>query len=118
MPHYNQITIIGHLGRDPEFHDSDEEKSKRISFSIAVNKWKKDAPPDWFNVTAWGMTATRCNGRLKKGDTAMIVGSMESYKGKDDAIRWSVVARDIIFLSGYEKKNEAPKIDGSDDIPF
>ncbi|CCH42472.1 Single-stranded DNA-binding protein [Wickerhamomyces ciferrii] len=45
-------TIIGRLGQDFEVREGANGK-KYLPYSIAVNKYNKDAPPNWFPIVVF-----------------------------------------------------------------
>ena len=68
----NKLTIIGHLGRDPEMRYTPEGQAV-TTFSVASSRKYKTAAgepreeTEWFNVSAWGKLAEVCNQYLTKG---------------------------------------------------
>lgn len=73
MSDFNQITIVGKLGRDPDYKDGGQWQ--RCSFSIATSQTRKGVKKTtWFRVTAWGKTADICSRYLRKGHTALVCG--------------------------------------------
>jgi single-strand DNA-binding protein len=69
---YQQITIIGNCGRDPEMRYTNEGIGV-CNFSVAVNKRRKNANTGeytdvttWFKVSAWRNLAETCSQLLQK----------------------------------------------------
>jgi len=68
----HKLTIIGHLGRDPEMRYTPEGQAV-TSFSVASSrKYKTGAgeqreETEWFNCSAWGKLGEICNEYLTKG---------------------------------------------------
>ena len=125
MPNYSNITIIGHLGRDPELQ-YDSNGNARCKFSVAVTRRnRQEETTAWYNCTAWGKLGEVCNQYLRKGSAVMVVGdfSPREYQAKDGATRTSldVQVRDMQMLSGrndqqnQQRQQDAPE---TGDIPW
>lgn len=77
----HSITLIGHLGRDPEtrFTPSGQEV---CNFSVATTrKWNtaEGVPGEetiWWRCSAWGKTAQVCQKYLAKGRQVLIEGRL------------------------------------------
>ena len=136
---YQQITIIGNLGKDPElrFTPSGDQVA---SFSVATSKsWTgKDGQRNertiWFRVTAWLKLAELASEYLKKGSRVLVVGEMEepqAYVDREGKPRASLEmrAQTIRFLTPKGEGGMDPNNPGSagavqgqmiddDSIPF
>jgi single-strand DNA-binding protein len=138
MPSFNTITIVGHLGRDPELRYTPQGKAV-CDFSVATSeKFRDTERTTWFKVTAWDKTAESVAKYLKKGSLAYVSGrlSLEDWTDRDGKDRQTLVvsANDIKFLGGRSDEAEtvkaavmasetakAPTFTGKpadDDIPF
>jgi len=131
---YQQITIIGNLGRDPEMRYTPSGVPV-TNFSVAVGKrWTgQDGTQQektlWFRVTAWRKLAETCNEYLRKGRQVMVVGEVDAsaYTAQDGTPRAAleITARDVRFLGSaaqggeYEASSlrDAPATE-EEDIPF
>ena len=121
----NKAILSGNVGADPQFKST--EKTNICNFRIAVNdKYKKDAPPQWFTVTAFGKSADFVNTYIKKGTRVLVEGKiqMEEYTDKENQKKLfvSIISDNIEILSS-DKKNETPTNDlltpqPSGDLPF
>ena len=100
---FNSIILIGNVGWIGDYYDEGDGKTAKISFSVACNKWspgmKEEPEPDWFNVTAWGKTASRLAEKIEKGQRLMIQGTMRSYKDKEGNERWNLSAQIVRSLT-------------------
>lgn len=116
------VQLYGNLGSDPEvkFLDSGKAVAK---FSVAVNGYKKDAEPSWFNVSVFGKSAENCGTYLKKGKPVLVTGRIEvrKYQAKDGSkgVSVDVIAENVTFVGS---KDDAPTaathgVD-PDSIPF
>lgn len=132
MPSYNELTIVGHLGRDPEMRFTPDGMPV-TTFSVAVNDKIKDKEiTTWFNVVAFGKQAESCNEFLTKGQLAMVVGRvrLDQWEGSDGQMRskLQVTANRVVFLTrskdyGSEDSPEEEEIFGNgeetpEDLPF
>lgn len=105
---YQQITLIGNLGNDPEMRYTPNGVPV-TSFSLAVNKrWTSQEGQAqektlWFRVTAWRKLAETASQYLTKGRQVLVVGELEeprTFTDKNGVVRVSldVTANEIRFL--------------------
>jgi len=107
----NKITIIGHLGRDPEMRYMPEGQAV-TTFSVASSRKYKTAAgeqkeeTEWFNCSAWGKLAEICNQYLAKGKQVYIEGRLKTrtYQAQNGETRFSidVTCQEIQFLGGAQ----------------
>ena len=125
MANYNQLSIVGHVGRDPKLQYS-QEGNARCRFSVAVTERRNNQDDtQWFNVVAFGRLAEICNQYVRKGMAILVAGpvKLNEYTGRDGQHRASldVVARDVQFLSRVDDNqqhsdNSTPETEGN--IPW
>lgn len=107
---YQQITLVGNLGNDPEMRYTPSGVPV-VSFSLAVNKtWvnqegQRQDKTLWFRVTAWRKQAETVSQYLHKGSKVLIIGEVEearAFTDRDGNHRASleVTAQTIKFLGG------------------
>jgi len=105
---YQQITLIGNLGNDPEMRYTPNGVPV-TSFSLAVNRrWTNQEGQAqektlWFRVTAWRKLAETASQYLTKGRQVLVVGELEeprTFTDKNGVVRVSldVTANEIRFL--------------------
>ncbi|MEO6040033.1 MAG: single-stranded DNA-binding protein [Saprospiraceae bacterium] len=90
----NKVTLIGHLGMDPEIRHLENGNSVG-RFSLATNENYKDKEgnwqtrTEWHNVVVWREDADRAEKMLKKGMQAFVEGkiSYRKYTDKDGVER-------------------------------
>ncbi|MBX3012048.1 MAG: single-stranded DNA-binding protein [Caldilineaceae bacterium] len=108
---YQQITLIGNLGSDPELRHT-ASGVPVCSFRLAVNKQWHAQDGDqkekvtWFRVTAWQKLAEVVHAHLSKGRRVLVVGEVESpqaYVSKTGELAATneVTARTIRFLDAH-----------------
>ena len=121
----NKAILSGNVGADPQFKST--EKTNICNFRIAVNdKFKKDAPPQWFTVTAFGKSAEFANTYIKKGTKVLVEGKiqMEEYTDKENQKKLfvSIISDNIEILSSDKGGSAPAKNDLLDtpsvDLPF
>lgn len=114
---YQQITIVGNLGRDPESKQSQNGKQyARVSLAASRNIGQGDKETTWFSVTAWENQGQYLVNYAQKGSLVMIVGRLNP--GQDGHPRlWSdsngntraayeVTATDVKILSGFRSAED------------
>jgi single-strand DNA-binding protein len=72
----NVVHLIGRVGRDPEVKYFESGKVK-CTLTIAVNRIKRDEPPDWFDLELWDKVAEIAANYVKKGSQIGIKGSLK-----------------------------------------
>lgn len=84
----NSVTLIGHLGKDPETREY--AKGKRLTrFTMATNDYYKNSEGErmertqWHNCVAFGKTAELMDALLKKGKKIALQGKLE-YRDYED----------------------------------
>ena len=115
---YENITVIGNLGRDPEMQFTPSGKAV-TNFSVAVNaRWTNSDGSTgervtWYRVACWGRLAEVTNQYLAKGRRVMVVASKveaEAYidgEGQPQAAL-KLTADTVKFLDGTGSEEAAP----------
>lgn len=113
----NKVTLIGRLGRDPEFKYT-SSGSAIVILSVATNEsWidnngQKQNKTEWHKVVVWGKRAETCNQYLSKGSMVCIEGKIRTdmYE-KDGEKRYStsIIAMNVIFLNSSQESNLQPR---------
>ncbi len=116
---YQQITIIGNVGRDPEMRYTQGGVAV-CDFSVAVNKRYTTAGGDqrdettWFRVTCWRQLAETMGKYLTKGKQVMVVGEVTASaytdKAGQPAATLEITANTVKFLGQRQEggENDAP----------
>lgn len=125
----NKISIIGHLGKDPESRFTPSGQ-KVTNFSVATTHayTSKDSEKvketTWFRVETWGKLADVCADWLKKGTLVEVEGRVKPVRvytkqdGTADA-QLEIVAASVTFLGGTKSRDEQPAQDGNEEnVPF
>lgn len=143
---FNQITLVGHLGRDAEMRYTTGGTAVS-NFSLATTeRWKdangqKQEKTEWHKCNVWGKTAEALDPYLKKGKLVLVQGRSETRKWTDkdgnDRYTTEVKVEDIKLLGGtrtdegsqeregetehtgtQERQPAAAGMATDDDIPF
>jgi single-strand DNA-binding protein len=105
----NVITLVGRAGRDPEVRYF-ESGTMVANFTLAVNAYKKDEDPDWFNLVIWGRQAQVAADYVKKGGLISVSGRSTTEKWTDKSTGEQrskpIVNVDRITLLGSKRDNE------------
>lgn len=101
----NKLIVIGNVGREPSMQYT-QSGAAVTNFSVAVQGYKKDVEPQWFNVVAWGKQAESCNQYVHKGMKVFIEGEVKLNQWQDQEGRQraglELNARNVLFLSRKE----------------
>lgn len=126
---YQQVTLLGYLGQDPELRHT-PDGTPVASFNLAINRsWvdhagQRQEKTTWFRVTAWRKLAENSAKYLKKGGQALVIGELDNpyvYTDRDGITKASlqVTAHEVRFLRPADTTTPPP-YEGlnEDDIPF
>ncbi len=105
----NRVTLIGHLGQDPELRHLPTSGQPVASFSIATDEAYTDRQGhrqervDWHNIVVLGKVAKSCKEYLKKGREVYVEGRLRirEYEAKDNGgkrQRAEIIATRVQFL--------------------
>lgn len=89
MPSYQKVTILGHLGKDPETKTF-QNGGKICQFSVATSEsWQKDG--EWQERTVWHNIAVsneklaeKAQAKLRKGSLVYIEGQIQTREYEKD----------------------------------
>lgn len=117
---YQQITLVGNLGNDPEMRYTPGGVPV-ASFSLAVNKsWttqdgQRQDKTTWFRITTWRKQAEIASQYLTKGRQVLVIGEVEearAFVDRDGNNRASLeVTAQIIKFMG--NRNDLPMMSGT-----
>lgn len=105
----NKVTLIGHLGMDPEVKQT-EGGHKLAKMSIATNesyknsKGEKVTETQWHNLIAWGKTADFIGKYLQKGNEVVVEGKLinRNYTDKSGVKKYitEIQINDLMIVGG------------------
>jgi single-strand DNA-binding protein len=88
----NKVTLVGHLGKDPEVKYLDKERAV-ANFSIATNDRYTDKngnrvdTTEWHNIEMWDGLAKVAEKYLKKGSLIYVEGKLKTEEWEKDGIK-------------------------------
>jgi len=99
MSSYNHVTILGHLGRDPDHRLIGTGDSQVCELSIATSeRWtdrsgNEHERTEWHRVKIWGRAAAACDKHLEKGSQVLVTGSLrtESWEDREGIKRYRTI---------------------------
>lgn len=121
MAGYQQVIIVGNLGRDPEMRYL-QSGVPVCNFTVAVNQVTGSAENRtektvWFRVAAWRELGERCSQYLAKGRQVMVIGTVDARAYTDNSgqpqATLELTARDVRFLGSREDGGQGGQ--GGDD---
>ena len=118
MTAHNSVTLMGRLTRDVETKFLPDGKAI-ASFSLAVDGYKKDAPPNFIDCTAFGKTAELIGQYFAKGKPILINGSLrqDTWEDKTTGAKRSKINVSVDGFSFIPRSSEdagtpsAPSVD-------
>lgn len=112
MSDVNNAVFTGRIGRDPEMKYA-ASGTEIVNFSLVVERRRKgsDGKPevDWFDVVAFGKTATFVAQYLDKGARVAIEGLMQQDRWEKDGEKHSRVKIIANSVQAMESKFEAER---------
>ena len=121
----NKVILLGRLTKDPQLRRTNSGKAV-TSFTVAVNRQKKDDPADFIDCVAWENTAEFVSKYFGKGQMIAVSGRLQirDYTDKDNQKhRVYEVVVDNVYFGGdkAEKKTAAENFEELEDnerLPF
>jgi single-strand DNA-binding protein len=117
MPSYNRITLIGHLGKDPEQKESKSGKPM-CTFSLATSDGYGDRKEtNWHNIVVFGKLVEICMEYLKKGSLVLVAGRVSYFTKEKEGVKqtYTSVIVDEMQMLDRQNKGESKK---DNDEPF
>jgi single-strand DNA-binding protein len=100
MGSHNQVTLVGHLGRDAEVRHT-PGGAPVATFSLATSDvWtdkqgQRQERTEWHRIVLWGKLAESLGEYLRKGKQVLVVGKIQNrdWTDKDDVKRHTTEIR-------------------------
>lgn len=112
----NRATLIGRLGKDPEFRSTNS--GNVCNFSIATTEKYKDKTSgetkeitDWHNLVLWGNLADIAAKYLHKGDLIYVEGKIRTRSWEKDGVtRYTteVICNNMTMLNTKRDSQQQP----------
>ena len=116
---YQQITLIGRLGQDPELRYT-PQGTPVCNFSVATDHTYTDQNGErqtrttWFRVGVFGRQAEHCNNYLAKGRMVLVTGRVDASAWKDQEgnahATLEVLAHTVRFLSPKDSGENSEEV--------
>lgn len=114
----NHVTLHGRFTDVPQLRKTNSGKSV-CSFTLAVDKVKREDPADFINCVAWESTAEFVNNYFTRGQEAVVEGRLSNrkYEDRDGNKRYvtEVIVQTIDFCG--PKGTAAREKDGTERRP-
>jgi len=128
----NRVSLIGHLGQDPELRYLPNSGQPVTGFSIATNEsftgkdGNRQERVEWHNIVVFGKLAETCAKYLSRGRQIYVEGRLktrefESKDGGGKRQRAEIVAQRVQFLGPRPEApagGEAEEPAASEEVPF
>lgn len=119
MPSMQNITLIGHLGKDAELRYT-AAGNALVNFTVAVSEnrkvgdaWKEET--EWFRVAWFGDSAERQAQYLSKGGLVYVTGKLKTRSwDKDDGTKGystEIMADRVLSLEKRQRREETVDVD-------
>lgn len=139
MSNFNQITLIGRVGKDPDVKTLEAGKIAKTTLAVTEKVTRDGGRVDdteWFNVTMFGKVAEVAENYIRKGDLLFIQGRFKSRKYTDkegeEKVYQEILVHQMQMLgskreksetgnpASEQRKHEAEPVDAEpvDDLPF
>ena len=111
MPNFATVTLIGHLGRDPESKYTPDGTAV-VNFSVATSRKRRDGEvTTWWRCAIFGKRGETLAQYLHKGDPVLIQGDpyLRTYTASDGTERHSleVDVKDWTFVGGKSERQDS-----------
>lgn len=116
----NSVTLLGRLTAAPELKQTGSGKSV-TSFSIAVDKYRKEDGADFFTIVCWGGTAEFVCRYFQKGDPIAVQGRLENRSwqaGSEKRTVTEIIAGEVSFCGSKRTESKAEEDDGIAVLPY
>lgn len=108
----NQVTLIGHLGKDPSYmttqQGNDLTRLSLATSSYRIVEGERKENTQWHRCIAWGPLALTLHQYLKKGSRVAVHGELRygKYTDKEGVERSStdIVINSFTFLDQKQKQ--------------
>jgi single-strand DNA-binding protein len=110
------MTLVGHLGADPEVRFGQDGKAMaKLRVAVSDRRKGKDGAwaehTQWFGVAVFGKQAEHCGQYLAKGRQVLVMGRLEAreYVAKDGTTKTALeVAADKVQFLGAKDSTDRP----------
>lgn len=111
MASVNSVTLIGHLGADPELRYTPSGQAV-TNLRLATNRNYKDdsgewqSIPEWHGITVWGEQAERAADQLRKGRLVYVEGRLQPRSYEKDGVKHYTYDIQASRVLGLDRRSE------------
>jgi single-strand DNA-binding protein len=125
MPSVNRVTLVGHLGRDPEVRYMPNGEAVANIAIATTESWKDKATgekkelTEWHRIVFYRKLAETVGQYLKKGALVYVEGRLHTRKwtDKEDVERYTTeISADSMQMLGSRKPGDAEEVSDPSDI--
>jgi hypothetical protein len=116
--YYNRVTLVGRLGKDPEFYEFKPEHQTgtatgKWQFSIVTKKSYKDpASNEWTESVTWHrISTTKDMKAIGQGSMVLVEGEIKGYKDSNDVQKTIIQASKVVSLQGKSPESNEPPME-------
>ena len=103
-----KLSIIGNLGADPQFKETENQKMIKLSVGVGVRR-KKETVTQWLDVILFGNQFDRILPLLVKGVKLYVFGNFDiNVDANTGKTYWNLIADAIQVLSQKKPENTEP----------
>ena len=121
MPSLNRVTLIGHLGKDPEVKYLQNGTTVATASLATTEKWQAQdgewkERTEWHNIVAYARAAEILGEYFKKGNLTYIEGKLHYRSWEKDGVK--KYATEIVVFTIKNLSPKSTKEDLDDEAPF
>jgi single stranded DNA-binding protein len=116
----NQITLLGHVGKNPVETSFADTGNKVVKFSIAVKEFSKSEEEKtlWIDVESWNGLGERVMNLITKGREVQVIGRLALSKYSKEVNGQQVeMVKPIVKLSSFHLCGKKPQEEGEAQAP-
>jgi single-strand DNA-binding protein len=106
---FNQVTLLGFLGKDPVFKNNRALLSVATEYSVKKDDGSWEIATEWTRVVCFSKLAEIARDYLRKGSQVLIVGRLQTQKYQDqqgqDRYITEVIANELKLVGGKSLDN-------------
>lgn len=115
----NQITLIGHVGKDPVSKTFGDNHNRVVKFSVAVKEYTPNSDEEktmWVDVDAWNSLGDRVLQTITSGREVVIFGrlAINTYPKEVDGVTVQM-SKPVVKLTHFHLCGPKPKADSSEE---
>ena len=109
----NKVTLIGHLGKDPEVRYLDKDRVV-ANLTIATNERYNDRngnrveTTEWHNLEMWDGLAKVAEKYLKKGSLVYVEGKLKTEEWEKDGIKRYTTRIRVTTMNMMDRASSSP----------